>query len=115
MYCGKNVRLKPRKIVMAASLAHRSGVHAAGDLGPPVMQPAHVGHHHAADHDVVEMRHDEVRVSAGGRPRASAARNSPVSPPIVNRPMKPNAYEHRCIERDRALVERGRPVKHLDR
>src|SRR3974377_35199 len=26
------------------------GIHATGNLGPPEVQPRHVGHHHAADH-----------------------------------------------------------------
>ena len=40
----------------------RLGIHAPGDLRPPVMQAAHEGHHHAADHDVMEMRDDEISV-----------------------------------------------------
>ena len=62
MNCGKNVRLKPKKIRIAAARAQYSGYMPAGDLRPPVMQPAEIGRHHAADHDVVEMRDDEIGV-----------------------------------------------------
>ena len=38
------------------------GVHPAGDLRPPVVQAGEVAHDRAADHDVVEVRDDEVGV-----------------------------------------------------
>ena len=40
----------------------RLRIHAAGDLRPPEMHAAEVGRHGAADHDVVEMRDDEIGV-----------------------------------------------------
>jgi hypothetical protein len=61
MNCGKNVRLKPMKMTSAESFA-RTRVEAAGDLRPPEVQAAEVAHDRAADHDVVEVRDDEVRV-----------------------------------------------------
>ena len=54
------------------------------------MQAAEIGHDHAAHHDVVEMRDDEIGVGDVDI-EARQARNSPVSPPMVNRPMKPSA------------------------
>jgi hypothetical protein len=39
---------------------------------------------------------------------------TPVSPPMVNSPMKPDRAEHRRVELDRALVHRRRPVEDLD-
>ena len=62
MNCGKKVRLKPTKMRIAATRAQPFGVQPAGDLRPPVVQPAEVRRDHAADHDVVEMRDDEVGV-----------------------------------------------------
>ena len=62
MNCGKNVRLKPTKIDQRGEPAPALGVQPAGDLRPPVVQAAHVGHDHAADHDVVEVGDDEVGV-----------------------------------------------------
>ena len=45
----------------------------------------------------------------------SVARNRPVRPPISEQPHEAVGVEHRRLERDRALVERRRPVEHLDR
>ena len=62
MNCGKKVRLKPTKMISAATRAQRLGIQPAGHLRPPEVQAAEVGHHRAADHDVVEVRDDEVGV-----------------------------------------------------
>ena len=63
MNCGKNVRLKPTNIQQRGELApSRLGVEPPGDLRPPVVQSAQVAHDRAADHDVVEVRDDEVGV-----------------------------------------------------
>src|SRR5439155_26677625 len=45
-----------------SQLAPGFGIHASGDLRPPEVQTADVGHHHASDHDVVEVRDDEIGV-----------------------------------------------------
>ena len=37
-------------------------IEAAGDLGPPVVQAAHVPHDHAADHDEMEMGDHEIGI-----------------------------------------------------
>ena len=62
MNCGKNVRLKPTKMMRGADLGERFVVEAAADLRPPVVQAAEISHDRAADHDVVEVRDDEVGV-----------------------------------------------------
>ncbi len=41
-------------------LGRSFGVHASGDLGPPEVQAAEVGHDDGADHDEVEVGDDEV-------------------------------------------------------
>ena len=45
-----------------AELRQQLVVHPAADLRPPVVQAAEVAHDRAADHDVVEVRDDEVGV-----------------------------------------------------
>ena len=42
--------------------SERLVVHLARHLGPVEVQAAEEGHHAAADHDVVKVRHDEVGV-----------------------------------------------------
>ena len=62
MNCGKNVRLKPTKTISAASVGPAFRIHAPGNLRPPEMHAAEVGHQRAAHHDVVEVGDDEVGV-----------------------------------------------------
>ena len=62
MNCGKNVMLKPTNTSSADSLASAVVVHPAGHLRPPEVQAGEVAHDRAADHDVVEVRDDEVGV-----------------------------------------------------
>src|SRR6185369_3293403 len=38
-------------------------IHAPADLRPPVVQTAEISHQSAADHDVVEVCDDEIRVA----------------------------------------------------
>ena len=67
------------------------GVHPAGHLRPPVVQAAEVAHDRAADHDVVEVRDDEVgvvQVDVEAERRRGTGRSGRRS---VNRPMKPKA------------------------
>ena len=54
------------------------------------MEAAEVRHHHAANHDVVEMRDDEIRVVHVDIDR-QRREEQPVRPPTVNSPMKPSA------------------------
>src|SRR5439155_1891511 len=47
------------------------GIEPSGDLRPPEVQSAHVGHHHPADHDVTEMRDhqlDKIHVDVERQP-----------------------------------------------
>ena len=78
------------------------------------MQPRHVAQDHAADHDEMEMRDDEigvvdVDVHAQGRQEQSrhAAEGEQAD--------EPQGEEHGGLEGDRSLVQRGRPVEDLDR
>ena len=66
------------------------GIEPAGNFRPPEMQSADVSHDRATDHDVVEVSDHEVGV-VYMNVDAKAARNKPVRPPTVNRPMKPKA------------------------
>ena len=50
------------KIVNAANRPHHSGYMRPVIFGHQKWMPAHVRHHHAADHDVVEVGDDEIGV-----------------------------------------------------
>ena len=78
------------------------------------MQPAEEGEHGAADHDVVEVRHDEVGVvdmlvdgQRGEVEAGEAAEDEQAD--VAHR------VEHRRVEPQVAFVDRGRPVVDLDR
>ena len=91
MNCGKKVRLKPMNMMSAAMRAHISGYMRPVIFGHQKVQPAEERRDHAADHDVVEMRDDEVglgQMHVGARAPRPTGRSSP---PMVNRPMKPSA------------------------
>ena len=76
--------------ISAAKLRPAFGIHTAGNLRPPEMQPAQIPHDRAAHHDVVEVGDHEVGIG-DVHVDAEAARNRPVSPPMVNSPIKPKA------------------------
>ena len=38
------------------------GIHSPGHFWPPVVQPGHVAHYHAADHNEMEMGNHEIRI-----------------------------------------------------
>ena len=87
-------------------------VHPAGDLRPPVVQPGEERGHHRADHDVVEMRDDEVgvmQVHVGAERRDEQARE----PPHREQADEAQRVDHRRVEADEALVQRAEPVEHL--
>ena len=62
MNCGKKVRLKPTKIITAAMRAQHFRIKPSADFRPPVVNAAEIGHDRSADHDVVEVRDDKVRI-----------------------------------------------------
>ena len=114
MNCGPNVRLNPTKIEQRRELAERVVVHAAGHLRPPVVQAGEVAHDRAADHDVVEVRDDEVGVV---QVDVEAERRQEQSGQAAHEEQAQEAEDehHRRLPPDRALVERRRPVERLDR
>ena len=78
------------------------------------MQAAEIGRHHAADHDVVEMRDHEIGVGdvdvigeAGEEQPGQAADGEQAD--------EAERIEHRRVEAHPALVHRRGPVEHLDR
>ena len=89
-------------------------VQAPADLRPPVVQPAEISHDRAADHDVVEVRDDEVRV---GHVHVDADRRQEQSgePSDREQPDEAVRVEHRRLPRHRALVHRRRPVEDFHR
>ena len=54
------------------------------------MHAAQISHDRAADHDVVEVGDDEISVG-DVHVDAERGQKQPVSPPMVNSPMKPKA------------------------
>ena len=99
---------------MAGDAREELGVHPARHLRPPEVQAAQVAHDRAADHDVVEVRDHEVGVV---QVDVEAERRQEQAGQAADReqPHEAVGVEHRRLERDGALVERGRPVEHLDR
>src|SRR5260370_16323883 len=55
-------------------------VHASTDLRPPVMQPTKIGEQRTAHHDVVKVRHDEIRVAQMHFACHPSKKQSPPSP-----------------------------------
>ena len=102
-----NVRKNPTKMSSAASRLHQSEYIRPVIFGHQKCSPAKYAEHHPADHHEVEVGDDEVRVVQVDVRAASAARNSPVSPPMVNSTMNASAKQHRGLERDRPAVQRA--------
>ena len=114
MNCGKKVRLNPTKTISAANFAQPSGIHAAGDLRKPEMYAAQVGHDHAADHYVMEVRDDEVGVGQmdidchGRQEQAGKSADG-------EQPDEAERVQHGRFIGDRAFIHGGGPVENLDR
>ena len=60
MNCGKKVMLNPTNIVIPANFAQNSEYIRPEIFGHQKCRARHVAHQRAADHDVVEVRHDKV-------------------------------------------------------
>ena len=113
MYCGKKVRLKPTKIRIAENRAQPSGYSRPAHLGPPEMDAAQIAHHRAADHDVMEVGHDEIRVvhmHIDGQRR----HEQPRQPAHREQADEPQGIQHGRVEADRTLVQRGGPIEYFD-
>jgi hypothetical protein len=65
-------------------------VHAPANLGPPIVKSAEIGKQRPADHDVVEMRDDEICV-ADVNVSSQRSQEQSRHAANVNRPMKPSA------------------------
>ena len=95
-------------------LRPRLRIHPAADLRPPVVHAAEVAHDRAADHDVVEMRDDEVGV-VHVDVEAHRREEQPGEAADREQAEEPERIQHRRVEADRPFVDRRRPVEHLDR
>src|ERR1700749_4886063 len=91
MNCGMNVKMNPMNVVTAASLESDSGY----------MRPVSFGHQKCTPaRNAINIPPTMTKwkcatmkyVSVRGMSMPSEPRNTPVSPPMVNKPMKPNAY-----------------------
>ena len=114
MNCGKNVRLKARISSRQQNRPRRVVVHPAGDLRPPVVQAAEEHEQGAAEHHVVEVGDDEVRVVDVEVRRQNGQRQTR-QPADGEHEEEPQGVEHGRLQHDRTLVERGQPVPDLDR
>src|SRR5712675_1798927 len=86
----------------------------AGNLGPPVVQAADVAHHSAANHDVVKVSDDEIRVvkmnvqaETGEEETGEAADEKETD--------ETEGVQHRSVVGNGAFVERGGPIEDFDR
>ena len=88
--------------------------HPAGHLRPPEVESAHVSHDGAADHDVVEVRDDEVGVrEVDVHPHGR--QEKPGETADREESHEPDDPVGRRFPRHRALVHRRRPVEGLHR
>src|SRR5579863_341409 len=108
MNCGKKVRLNPTKMTRAPKRAQP-----AGDLRPPEMDPAEIGHHGTTHHDVVEVGDDEVgavqvnvRGKRGEEKSGEAAHGKQAD--------EAECVEHGRLVGDGAFVECCRPIEDFD-
>ena len=89
-------------------------IHAAEHLREPVVKCREEDNSGAAEHRVVEMRHDERCVVQVDVDRKRAEKQ-PRQPADGERDQEHQRPHHRGIELDRSLVERRQPVEDLDR
>src|SRR5882757_9688685 len=85
----------------------------AGNLGPPVVQTADVAHHRSANHDVVKVGDDEIRVvkmnvqaETGEEETGEAADEKETD--------EAEGVQHRSVVGNGTLVQSGRPVEDFD-
>ena len=99
---------------MAANFAQPFRIQLAGDLRPPEVQAAEECRYRSSDHDVVEMRHDEISVGdvdVDGYRRQEQSRQSAGR----EQSDETQRVKHRRLEADLTSVERSGPVENLDR
>src|ERR1700722_7708267 len=88
------------------------GIKTPGNFRPPEVNSSQVSHHGAANHNVMEMGHDEIRaiqVYVGGERRMKQTRE----PSHGKEADKTQGVKHGSIVRNRSFVERGRPIENL--
>src|SRR5882762_6894191 len=86
----------------------------AGNLGPPVVQSADVTHHRAADHDVVKVGDDEIRV-VKMNVQAETGEEETGEAADEKKTDEAESVQHRSVVGNGTFVERGGPVKDFDR
>src|SRR5438876_10917187 len=106
---GQKSQVESDKHYQRGKLPPALRVHAAADFGPPVMQAAEVSEQSPADHNVVEVRHYEIRIT---QMHVHCQRRQKQSCHTTNRKESNEAegIKHRRLIRDRRLVKRRRPV-----
>src|SRR6185503_13786417 len=56
-------QVEPDKDHQCRESAPTFGIHPAADLGPPIMQSTEIPKERSSDHDVMEVRHDEISIT----------------------------------------------------
>src|SRR5882724_12706486 len=87
-------------------------IHASGNLGPPVMQATEIAHQSSADHDVVEMRDNEVGI-AKVHVHRERGQKQPRHTADGEESDETESVKHWRIVGDRRLIKRSCPVEDL--
>src|SRR5215472_5398932 len=83
------------------------------DFWPPIVQAAEVAHDRSADHDVVEVGDDEIRVvNVDIQPKAGQKEAGQSSDD--KKANESQTIEHWCVIRNGASIQCSRPVKDFD-
>ena len=89
------------------------GIHSPGDFRPPIMQPAHERRDHPADHDVMKMRDDKISSVHMNIHRERRQKKSGESADD-KKPDERKRVKHRRFKRNRAAIQRHRPIENFD-
>ena len=114
MNCGKEGEVEAEEHQERREARPGFRVEPSGDLRPPEVQTGEIGRHRAADHDVVEMRDDEV--GAGDlHVDGNRGEEETGQPADGEQTDESERIQHRRLERDLPAIEGRRPVEDLDR
>src|SRR5438477_12882495 len=89
----KECEIEPDESDHGGEFAGELRIQAPGNFRQPIMQAAHEGHHHSADHDVMKMRDDEVTIMDVNIDRECGEKKSGHSADC-KKPDKPERVKH---------------------
>src|SRR5215813_15188872 len=111
---GEESQIESNEHQPASKLCPWFRIELASDLRPVEMKAAKESHDRPADHDVVEMSYDKIRVmqmnikTSGGQKYTSQTTNE-------KQTHEADYKHHRGLIRNRSFVQRRRPVERFDR